>query len=270
MEAYVRDPQIEVRGIKTDLRRKGKGAPLVFLQALEGWIRDEAYSDLLAKHYEVFLPQHPGFGLSDLPRHFRSVNDFALFYLDLLDQLNLKDVTLVGSSFGGWIAAEIAIRSTQRISSLVLVDALGIKVGGRDDRDIADIYAMTQADVAKAFYHDPDKNRRDVTKLPDHTLQSIARSRETMCFFGWQPYMHNPTLKHWLHRIQVPTLVVWGASDRVVTPDYGKAYAEAIPGAQFSLIEQAGHYPHLEQPEQFTRLVSAFRDRQVAPARKAS
>jgi len=193
-----------------------------------------------------------------------------MFYLDMLEQLDLRDVVLVGSSFGGWIAAEVAVRSTERIGKLVLVDALGIKVRGRDDRDIADIYAMTQAEVAKAFYHAPEKNRREVSKLPDHTLQAMARSRETMCFFGWQPYMHNPTLKNWLHRIKIPTMVIWGRSDGVVSPDYGRAYSAEIPGAQFSLIEEAGHYPHLEQPEQFADTVSSFCDKGAAPVRKVS
>jgi len=268
--AYERDPQVTIDGIQLDLRRKGRGQPLLFLQGLEGWIRDEGYSDLLAQHFEVILPQHPGFGQTDLPRDYQNIGDFAYFYLSLLRELDLRDVILVGSSFGGWIAAEMAVRNTDRLASLVLVDALGIKVNGRNVRDIADIYAMSQAEVAQHFYHDPEKNRRDITKLPDHVLRGIARSRETMCLFGWQPYMHNPTLKRWLKRIDVPTLVVWGESDGFVSTDYGRAYAASIPGAEFVSVAESGHYPHLEQTERFTDLVTRFCANIREPLRKAS
>ncbi len=264
------DPQVIIHGVKTDLRRKGAGRPLVFLTGLEGWIRDDRYFDLLAEHFDVLCPSLPGFNLSELPSSVRRTDDLALFALSLLDELELRDALLVGSSFGGWVAAEAAIRSTSRVSGLVLVDALGVKHRGRDERDIADIYVMTQAEVAQRFYHDAAKNRREVTTLPDHVLTSIARSRETLAFFGWEPYMHNPSLKSWLDRIDVPSLVVWGASDRFVTPDYGRAYADAIPGSRFVIIPEAGHYPHIEQPYRFVAEILAFEKDLAQPVVKAA
>lgn len=259
LDLYVPDPQIVVAGIRVDIRRAGAGQPLVFLQGLESWIRDDDYFGRLASRFDVVVPQHPGFGASEHPRHVASVADLALFHLSLMDELGLEDVLLVGSSFGGWIAAEIAVRGARRVAGLVLVDAFGVKHGGREDRDITDIYAIPQAEIAARFYHDPDKNRRDLTKMPDHVLESIARSREAMALYGWKPYMHNPSLKPWLRRVGIPTLVVWGASDRVVAPAYGRAYAEAIPGARYVEIAEAGHYPHLEQPERFVAAIDAFR-----------
>jgi pimeloyl-ACP methyl ester carboxylesterase len=258
-ERYNRDPQIEIDGVTIDFRRKGSGRPILFLQALEGWIRDEEFSDALARDFEVLLPQHPGFGLSEFPAEFRNVGDLAQFYLTMLQELALEDTILIGSSFGGWIAAEMAVRCTARIGALVLVDAFGIRPSSDPRiRDIQDIYAMSQAEVASHFYHDPGANRRDVTQMPDHVLLSIARSRESMCFLGWQPYMHNPSLKRWLRRIDLPALVVWGDNDRVVTPDYGRVYAREIPGARFEAIPEAGHYPHIEKPAAFVDTVRRF------------
>ena len=253
------DPQIEVDGVKIDWRVKGDGQPLLFLQGIESWIRDETFSDALAERFKVYLPQNPGFGHSELPDDFYNVGDVASFYLTLLDELDLRDVVLVGTSFGGWIAAEMASRSCERLSAVVLANPFGIRISEDPlTRDILDIYAMSQAEVADSFYHDPEANRRDVTKLPDHTLIAIARSRETMCLFSWEPYMHNPSLKRWLRRISVPTLVLWGESDKLMSADYGRAYAGFIPNSTFRTIEESGHYPHVEKPETFVREVTAF------------
>lgn len=253
------DPQVEVDGVKIDLRRKGQGRPLLFLQGIESWIRDEEFSDPLAREREVLLPQNPGFGHSELPDDFREIGDFAQFYLRMLEEQDLKDVVVVGTSFGGWIAAEMASRSCERIGALVLANPFGVRFSEDPTvRDIQDIYAMSQAEVADAFYHDADANRRDITQLPDHTLIAIARSRETMALFGWKPYMHNPSLKRWLKRISVPTLLLWGEADDVMTVDYGRSYAGLIPGARFHPIEGAGHYPHIEKPVEFVAAIEAF------------
>ena len=260
VELYERpDPQIEVDGVRIDMRRKGQGRPLLLLQGIESWIRDEEFSEPLARNHEVLLPQNPGFGHSELPDDFREICDFAQFYLHMLEEQDLNEVVLVGTSFGGWIAAEMASRCCDRIGALVLANPFGIRLSEDPTvRDIQDIYAMSQAEVASAFYHDPEANRRDVTQLPDHTLVAIARSRETMCLFGWKPYMHNPSLRRWLKRISVPTLMLWGESDDVMSVDYGRGYAARIPGAQFRLIEGAGHYPHVERPAAFVAAIEAF------------
>ena len=253
------DPQIEVDGVKIDFRRKGQGRPLLFLQGIESWIRDEEFSDPLSRTHEVLIPQNPGFGHSELPLDFREIGDFAQFYLRMLEELDLDDVVVVGTSFGGWIAAEMASRCCERIGALVLANPFGIRLSEDPTvRDIQDIYAMSQAEVAEAFYHDPEANRRDLTQLPDHTLVAIARSREAMCLFGWKPYMHNPSLKRWLKRISVPSLVLWGESDDVMSVDYGRSYAALIPGARFALIKGAGHYPHIEKPAEFVAAIEAY------------
>jgi pimeloyl-ACP methyl ester carboxylesterase len=197
----------------------------------------------------VIAPSHPGFGQSDLPRGMSSVDDMSYLYLDLLEQLDLRDVVVVGASFGGWLAAEIATKTTERLSRLVMIGALGVKLGPRDKSDIVDIYATPRSRWEALSFHDPKFAQRDYAALSEEELTVIARNREATALFAWNPYMYNPKLKHRLHRIRVPVLFLWGASDRFAPPEYGKGYCAAIPGAKFETIAEAGHFPHIEQPE---------------------
>ena len=248
----------EIAGVRIELLERGHGRPLLFLHPGIGIDATASVLDRLAAQARVLAPSHPGFGRSEQPKHMNTVDDLAYFYLDLMEALDLRNVMLVGVSLGGWIAAEIAVKSTERIGHLVLADALGIKVGDRETRDIADIFAMTEPQFNERAYFDPAAARRDYPALPEAELVAIARNREAMARYGWSPYMHDPKLKGRLHRIRVPTLVAWGAADRIAAPDYGRAYAAAIPGARFALIERAGHFPHLEAPDEFAARVLAF------------
>jgi pimeloyl-ACP methyl ester carboxylesterase len=175
-----------------------------------------------------------------------------------MDALDLRDVVLAGLSFGGWIAAEIAIKSTGRLSHVVLADAVGIKLGDREQRDIVDIFTTRQSEVDRLAFHDPTIAAIDHASISDEDAHVLFRNREATALFAWSPYMYDPKLASRLHRIRVPTLVLWGASDRIVSPDYGRAYSKLIAGAQFELIEDAGHYPHIERPELFTRKIVEF------------
>lgn len=249
---------LTVDGVQIKLVGAGSGKPILYLHSAEGVDPSAQWFEQLARGFRVLAPWHPGFGHSELPREFRTVGDLAFFYLEVVRELDLQQAVLVGSSFGGWLAAEIAIRSTTAFSHLILLDPLGIKVGGREQRDIADLYAMSRVEIARRAYHDPDRATIDYGSLSDEQLLAIARSREAMAHFGWSPYMHDPSLRRWLRRIRIPTLVMWGASDGIVSPSYGRAFAAAIPGARFELIEKAGHYPHVEQPEQFLGLALDF------------
>jgi pimeloyl-ACP methyl ester carboxylesterase len=159
---------------------------------------------------------------------------------------------------GGWIAAEMAVKTTERFSRLVLVDAVGIKAGNRESRDIADIYAITDKQLAELVYADPQAMSRNVKALPESELILMARAREATGRYAWTPFMHDPKLKGRLHRIQIPTLVLWGEADRVASPDYGRNYAAALPNAEFALVQGAGHFPHLEQPGALSRRIIDF------------
>jgi pimeloyl-ACP methyl ester carboxylesterase len=259
----VRD--IDVHGITTELYEGGSGTPILYLHAGEGLRPSAPILGLLASAGHLLAPVHPGFGVKPRPPSFSTIGDLAYFYLDLLDQLKLDKVDVVAADFGGWIAAELAVRSTARLSHLVLAAPTGIKCGDREDRDIADMFALSRSELIELMYADPaisqvgeSSLREDFDGLSDDALTSIARSRESSAVFGWSPYMHNPRLRQWLHRIDIPTLVVWGARDRFTLPEYGASFAAAIPAARFEVLEDAGHYPHIEQPERFIEVVANF------------
>ncbi len=249
---------IEIDDVRIELERRGRGAPLLLLQSEDALESTCALVDGLAQRYDVLIPSPPGFGRSNRPDWITSMDDVAYLYLELLERLELEAVTLVGFSLGGWIAAELATKNDTRLSKLVLVDPYGIKVGGPTDRDIADMYLLHPDEVTKLRWFDPEKGARDYKAMPEDDLRIIARNRESFARFCWEPYMHNPKLRHRLHRIGVPTLLVWGANDGIVTPRYGEAYRALIPGAKLAVIPEAGHLPHIEQPDRFSQLLNDF------------
>ena len=248
---------MKLQGIEVDVVRKGSGQPLLMLHGGGGPVAGLPFAEKLAGKFEIVAPTHPGFGGSRIPDQFDRVDDLVFLYLDLLDELDLKDVVLMGFSMGGWTAAEMATMTTERLSKLILVDSVGVKVGGREDRDIADVFAMPQEEVAAIMFHDPSlaPNPAD---LPDEQLQIMAANRTALGVYTWEPYMHNPKLPQRLHRIDVPTHFIWGASDRLVTVDYGRAFCKMIPGATMTVVEKAGHAPQMEQPDKFVEAVLAF------------
>jgi pimeloyl-ACP methyl ester carboxylesterase len=250
---------ISLHGVDLELLERGAGETLLFLHDGSGLDPAAPFLDLLSERFHVIAPSHPGFGHSSLPDDFDSIDDLAFFYLDLIDALQLDGITLAGASLGGWIAAELAVRCCHRLRRLVLIDPIGIKVGDRETRDIADVFALSQVQVAELSYHDPGgAPRLDSSSLSDDELAVIARNRESLALYTWEPYAHNPKLRRRLRRISAPALLLWGESDRIVTPAYGEAYRDAIAGARLELIAQAGHLPHQEQPAAVVERVLAF------------
>jgi pimeloyl-ACP methyl ester carboxylesterase len=250
--------RLDVGGIPLDVLRRGAGNPVLLLHGLAPVDPGAPFLDLLARHAEVIAPTHPGFGHSPRPRDFDTVYDLVHLYLDLLEQLPHERVTLLGLSFGGWLAAEIAVARSQRVARLVLVDAVGIKVSDRETADILDLFNAAPAEVQRRRWHDPATWAPDYDAMDDEALVALARSRDALCLYAWQPYMYNPQLARWFGRISVPTLVLWGASDGVVTPAYGRAYSGLIPGARFEVIDAAGHHPEIEQPKAFVERLVTF------------
>lgn len=251
------DTKMTVHGIDLEVVRRGSGRPVVLLHGFQPLDPEGRFLQLLSQRTSVIAPSHPGFGRSDRPRNFETVYDLVNLYAALLDALDCDKVTLVGFSFGGWLAAELAVRSCHRIDRLVLVDAVGIKVSDRETPDITDVFNTHPDEVRRRTWHDP-ANAPDFNAMSDEALIMRHRNWESLSLYAWHPYMHNPRLAFWLPRIDVPVQVLWGASDRIVRPTYGRAFAGLIPGARFSAIEQAGHHPEIEQPEIFIDHVAAF------------
>jgi pimeloyl-ACP methyl ester carboxylesterase len=265
---------LSINGVRLDAIERGDGRPLLLLHPATGLEPDAPVLAALARRTRLIAPSHPGFGRSELPAGMSTVDDLAYFYLDLLEALDLREAIVAGIGLGGWIAAEMAVKSTARISHLVLANPVGIKVGERETRDIVDIFALLDDEFAALAYCDPALGKRDYAALPKEEALIAARNREATARFAWSPYMHNPKLKGRLHRIRVPTLMLWGMHDRILSEAYGRAYCAAIAGARFEVIERAGHLPHLEQPEEFARLLFAFVDAsataETAPAPRKS
>ena len=255
--------RMTIDGIELEVVRRGAGPPLVFLHGMQTIDPAARFLDGLGRRALVIAPSSPGFGNSPRPEHFDSVYDLVHHHLDVLDTIAAEarsPVVLAGHSFGGWLAAEIAVKRPAALAKLILIDAVGIKISDRETADIVDVFNTSPAAVKRLAWHDPAA-APDFDAMTDEQIAAHARSWEALCRYAWHPYMYNPALKTWLKRIAVPTLVVWGEHDGIVTPAYGRAYADLIPGARFVAIAGAAHAPHLEKPDAFVDAVAAFLER---------
>ena len=248
---------IDLQGVTLTLIRRGKGQPLLLLHGGSGPQYHLPFFEKLTEHFDVIAPIHPGFAGSPIPDYFDTLEDLIYLYLDLLDTLNLHNVILIGFSMGGWAAVEIAVRNTSRLSKIILVDTVGVKIGDRDTRDIADVFGQPEDELIKLLYFDTSKRPSPVF-LRDDERTIRAGNRIALALYTWEPYMHNPKLRYRLHRVDRPTLFIWGANDGLVTVLYAEAYSQMIPDAQLVVIPEAGHLPHVEQPDHFVEHVLSF------------
>jgi pimeloyl-ACP methyl ester carboxylesterase len=247
-----------VAGVELEVLRRGAGHPLLLLHGFQHIDPRLPVVELLAREAQLIAPSHPGFGGSKRPANIETMYDLVQLYLEFLDTLPAGPVTLMGLSFGGWLAAEIAVKAGRRIDKLILVDTLGIKISDRETPDILDMFNAHPQDVVRKSWHAPDTHAPRYDDMEDHELITVARNREALCRYGFHPYMYNPQLKRWLGSVKARTLVLWGESDGVVKPAYGEAYAKLIPGARFETIAAAGHHPEIEQPAALAARVHAF------------
>ena len=259
----VRDERRTVDDVTLQVLEGGQGPTLLVLHDCEVMTEWQPYHAALAAHFTVLAPSHPGFGGSERPETIDSIDDLAYLYLDFIAGLGSRSVDILGLGLGGWIAAEMAVRCSHALRHLILADTVGIKVSGRTEVDIVETFILNREQLLEVGWHDAvlgagQMKLPGTPGLPDAELLTLIRNREAAARYTWKPFMHNPVLRRWLHRITAPTLVLWGESDRIVRPDYGRAFQQAIPGAQFQLIPAAGHYPYLEQPETFVASVTAF------------
>jgi pimeloyl-ACP methyl ester carboxylesterase len=248
------ETMLDVRGTQVRLLRGGSGPPLIFLHGASGHVGWLPFLDRLARTFDVLAPEHPGFGHSDDPPWLDRPSDLAYFYLDLIELLKLDRVHLVGTSLGGWIAAELAVRNTSRLASLTLVCAVGITAGGVP---VDDMFRLSAEENARRFYVDPERARRRLEMLATADPRLLVRNRSTVVRLAYPSFV-NPDLAKWLHRVDVPTLLVWGENDGLVPPAFGEAYRRLIPNATLSVIPQAGHAPFEEQPDAFLAAFEGF------------
>jgi pimeloyl-ACP methyl ester carboxylesterase len=250
------DGYVEVDGCRTHLRRGGSGTPLVFLHGATGMPVVLPFMEKLAERFDVLVPEHPGYGRSDEPEWLENIHDVAYFYLDFLKALELKDVVLIGGSMGGWIAMEMAVRDTSRLRSLILVGPAGIKAPGVEP---ADIFLLPPEEVTRRIFHDPKMvAARLAEPLTAEAIDIGLKNRHTSARLGWEPRLHDPFLPKWLHRIDVPTKVMWGREDRILPVAYVETFKKLLPKAEFQIFDGCGHLPHAELPDRFVDGVFRF------------
>ena len=250
------ESKIEVNGCGINLRRGGSGPTLLFLHGaggIPGWM---PFLDTLSDSFDVVVPDHPTFGLSGDAEWLSDMGDMAYFYLDFIKQLGLENIHVVGQSLGGWIALEVAVRSTQSISSLTLVGSAGIRVKGMP---AADIFMMDPEELANALLVDQDIIKSMLSMERTEAQEDIEiRNKVSTARMGWQPRLFNPSLRKWLHRIDVPTHVIWGDRDQIIPPAYAEEFKSLIAGASVTMLENCGHLPQVEAVGPFTEAVTGF------------
>jgi pimeloyl-ACP methyl ester carboxylesterase len=241
---------VEVDGCRTHLRRGGKGEPLLFLHGASGAPAIMPFMEKLAQRFEVLVPEHPGWGKSDEPEWLENIHDVAYFYLDFLKVLGLSRVTIVGSSMGGWIAMEMAVRDTARMKSLVLVSPAGIAAPGVVP---ADIFLMTPEDLVRNLFVDEKLVQARLSAPVD--VDETLKNRHTVARLAWEPRLHDPHLPKWLHRIDVPVKIIWGRQDRILPVGILDEMKRLMPGAKTLVLENCGHLPHAEKVDEFVDFV---------------
>ena len=244
------DSFVQVDGCKTHLRRGGAGRPLVFLHGASGAPAIMPFMEKLASRFDVLVPEHPGYGQSDEPDWLENIHDMAYFYLDFLKHLDLRETTLVGSSMGGWIAMEMAVRDTSRIKSLVLVSPAGVAAPGVQP---ADIFLMPPEEVVKRLFFD-EKLAQARLAQPENVDISL-KNRHTTARLAWDPRLHDPFLPKWLHRIDVPVKIIWGREDKILPVGLADELKRLMPKAELHVLDKVGHLPHAERVDEFVELV---------------
>ena len=250
-----RESMETVAGCRVRVMRKGEGEPLLFLHGAAGAGRWLPFMETLSASYDVIVPEHPGFGGSDTPDWLDNVGDLAFFYLDFIDHVGLEKVHLVGTSLGGWVAAELATRCSDRLRTLTLVAPAGIHVKGVKR---ADMFLMSPEALTQNLFHDQELAKNAPAPANEEELLVVLKNRLTTAKLAWSPRLYNPHLRKWLHRIKVPTKIVWGENDKILPAEYGPAYRDLIPGSSLEVIPACGHLPHVEKAPAFAATVTKF------------
>ena len=247
---------VEVGGGKVQLLREGSGQPLLVMHhdvGNPGWL---PFYDSLAANFTVYVPSHPGFGKSDRPEWMRSVRDMAILYSWLLQKLSVGRITMVGLGFGGWIGAEMAMMCHHAISDLILVNPMGFQP---QEGEILDQFLINTIDYVRSGFEDQDKYVAQYTAEP--TLDQLEQweiNREMTSRVAYKPYMYDQTLPQLIGAVNVPTLIIWGAQNRLVPRICGEQYRDAIGGARLEVMPGAGHFLEMEKPAELAKMVRDF------------
>ena len=247
---------LDIDGCKLNLHRGGSGEPLLYLHGSAGAAAIAPFMERLATRYDVLVPEHPGFGDSDEPEWLENIHDLAYFYLDFLKELDIRGAHVVGSSLGGWLALEMAVRDTSRIKSLVLVGPSGISAPGIAP---GDVFLWSPEELTRNLYFDGAIAERMLAQpMTPEQLDVSLKNRHTVARLAWEPRLHDPFLHKWLHRVDIPVKIVWGENDRILPVAYADMFRKLIPAASVEVVPRCGHLPQAERPDVFCDIVFGF------------
>lgn len=254
------EEMVELAGINIQLMKGGSGEPLLILHdemGHPGWMN---FHESLSQTNELLLPSHPGFGDSTYLEWVMTMRDFAGWYLEALDDLGLGQINMMGFSFGGWLAAEMATMDPGHFKKLILVNAAGVKppVG-----EIFDMFLVVAKEFITESILDPTTTPEFATICPEDPTPEQAEyweiAREQTCRLSWRPYMHYPGLPNLLSRLKnLPTQIIWGRENPIIPLSAGQTYNDSIPNSSLAIIDNAGHRPELEQTDKFVAIVNDF------------
>lgn len=240
---------------------KGEGPALVFLHGPWG-LRWDPFLDALSRHFTVHAPEHPGTtpGAPDDVSHLDNLWDLVLCYDELLERMGVERAAFVGHSFGAMVACELAAAYPRRVGRLALIDPIGL---WRDDAPVTNWMMLNTQEMASQIFRDPTGAGAKLlfAQPEDEAARVMAQVGLTWAMgatgkFIWP--IPDKGLKKRIHRVKAPTLLVWGAEDRIVPPLYAEEFARQIAGARIETVKEAGHAPHLEQPAAVAESVRGF------------
>ena len=234
---------------------QGEGRAFLILHGGAGPGSMAGLAAALARSARVVAPTHPGFDGEPRPEKFARVDDLVLAYLALIERLDLSNVVVIGNSFGGWLAAEMALRHSPRIGGIVLLNAVGIDTGS-PEREIADPMKLAPPERSAMAFHNPQKFA--IAPSSPEAFAVMAENQRSLRIYAGEPFMRDPTLRSRLAAMPIPALVAWGESDRIVDADYGRLFAASMPRARFELVSEAAHFPQIERLDEVVRLIGEF------------
>lgn len=250
----MQESTVAVRDWNLRIQEAGKGPTVLYLHGATGASWNPLLEHLSAK-CRVIAPEHPGFGTSQIPAWVMSAGDLAFFYLDVLQALDLRDVHLVGHCVGGWIAAELAVRNTARLRTLTLLAPAGV---GCAEAAFGDVFLWSHEEFARRQFHDQARAEQHIRALAGAEIDVLLQNRAAVARIGWSPRLENPQLRHWLHRIDVPTLLIWGEDDEIAPFACHRPYIEEIRGAELLALPQSGHALPIERADEIVERLGAF------------
>lgn len=258
--AHWNEETVTVAGTTLMLVKGGAGKPLLVFHDELGYPGWRQWNGALATERTLLIPLQPGFGKTPRLDWIRSYRDLGGFYAQVLREMDLAPIDVIGFSAGGFIAAEMAAADPKIFSHLILVAPMGLKP---TQGEIMDIFPLTIRSYLCLTVADP-VNTPEFAKIyggemTPEQFEAFEDARAETARLGWEPYMHNPSLGYLLHGVKtLPTLLVWGQKDAVVPKGCITAYQQAIAGAKVAEILNVGHRPEIEHSAEFVRVVKEF------------